>query len=159
MSIVFHFRFFTPLPLRLLLAFLPLAFILLAIHSCLLRLPIFFGPSFPSASLHFPLPHSRFPPPLISQQPLPQSLIFCPPNHSQSSNRGSHTHQVNMFNMNGTLLNSIEPPPSFLPARTNPIAATAFHPHHMTLAYSSLHDQHINLVSCPHKERAVWPEV
>ena len=69
---------------------------------------------------------------------------------------GSDTHHVNFFNMNGTFLNSIEPSPtSFLHARSAPVAATAFHPHRMMLACSSLHDQHINLFSCANREDVV----
>lgn len=62
---------------------------------------------------------------------------------------GTERHNVNVFNVNGSLLNSIEPYSSFLHQnRSSPIAATAFHPHRMMLACSSLHNSHINLFTC-----------
>jgi len=61
---------------------------------------------------------------------------------------GSDTHHVNLFNVNGNFLNSIEPNVSFLHPRGNPIASTAFHPHHMALACSTLNDSHVHIFSC-----------
>ena len=69
---------------------------------------------------------------------------------------GSDTHHVNFFNVDGTFLNSVEPAPTgFLHARPTPVAATAFHPHRMMLACSSLHDPHVTLFSCTDKEHVV----
>ncbi|MCJ1469945.1 hypothetical protein MMC07_008589 [Pseudocyphellaria aurata] len=62
---------------------------------------------------------------------------------------GTERHNVNVFNVNGTLINSIEPYSSFLhPNRSSAIAATAFHPHRMMLACSSLSNSHVNLFTC-----------
>ena len=64
-------------------------------------------------------------------------------------NRGTERHNVNVFNVNGTFLNSIEPYSSFLQQnRSSPIAAAAFHPHRMMLACASLNNSHINLFTC-----------
>jgi hypothetical protein len=83
---------------------------------------------------------------------LPRSF-FCAPrrDNEYSANvisSGSDTHHVNFFNINGSYLNTIEPSTNFLHTRSTPISATAFHPHHMMLACSSLNDQHINLYAC-----------
>lgn len=53
---------------------------------------------------------------------------------------GSDTHHVNFFNVNGTYLNSI--------SAKGPVQTTAFHPHHMVLACSTLSDNHVNLYTC-----------
>ncbi|KZF19270.1 WD-repeat protein Mip1 [Xylona heveae TC161] len=70
---------------------------------------------------------------------------------------GSERHHVKVFNVNGTLLSSVEPYSSFLHQnRTSPISATAFHPHRMMLACSALNDTNINLFSCEEKKRNAW---
>ncbi|KAF2452426.1 raptor N-terminal caspase like domain-containing protein [Lineolata rhizophorae] len=62
---------------------------------------------------------------------------------------GTERHNVKVFNMNGGFLSSFEPYSSFLgQSRSSPIAATAFHPHHMMLAGSALYDSHINIYAC-----------
>jgi len=73
---------------------------------------------------------------------------------SISARRGSEKHKINVFNVNGAFLNSIEPYSSFLQHnRSNPISTTAFHPHRMMLACSALHDNHINLFTCEDRRR------
>jgi regulator-associated protein of mTOR len=62
---------------------------------------------------------------------------------------GTERHNVNIFNINGSFLNHVEPYSSFLQQnRSTPIAATAFHPHLMMLACSSLSNTHINIFTC-----------
>lgn len=62
---------------------------------------------------------------------------------------GTERHNVNVFNLNGAFLNTLEPYSSFLHHnRSTPIAATAFHPHRMMLACSALNSNHINLFTC-----------
>lgn len=65
---------------------------------------------------------------------------------------GSERHKINVFNVNGAFLNSLEPYSSFL-HRSTPISSTAFHPHRMMLACSALHDNHINLFTCEDTRR------
>jgi len=64
-------------------------------------------------------------------------------------NRGTERHNVNVFNLNGAFLNTLEPYAGFLQqTRSTPIAATAFHPHRMMLACSALNSSHVNLFTC-----------
>ena len=88
----------------------------------------------------------QFSPREVSPIPLNAILTVC---------SGSETHHVNFFNVNGTFLNSIEPSSSILQTRSHPIATTAFHPHHMMLACSSLHDRNVNLFTCQDKRDTV----
>jgi regulatory associated protein of mTOR len=61
---------------------------------------------------------------------------------------GNSSHTVKLFNFDGQELSRVEPYSSFLQNRTAPIAATAFHPHHMVLGCAARGDNHINLFSC-----------
>ncbi|MCJ1431606.1 hypothetical protein MMC27_000961 [Xylographa pallens] len=69
---------------------------------------------------------------------------------------GSDKHDIKFFNVNGAFLNSVVPNSKVFPTlnRTNPIAATAFHPHRMMLACSSLHDDHISLFTCHDRRKS-----
>jgi regulator-associated protein of mTOR len=82
--------------------------------------------------------------------------VLSPKHDSQladCNSSGSDAHHVNFFNVNGAFLNSIEPSSGFLHSRSNPIAATAFHPHHMMLACSTLNDHHINIFACQDRRK------
>ncbi|KAI1966547.1 Target of rapamycin complex 1 subunit kog1 [Ophidiomyces ophidiicola] len=62
---------------------------------------------------------------------------------------GTNRHEVKTFNVDGTYLSSFEPHGSFLHhSRTSPVVGTAFHPHRMVLACSTLYDNYVNLVTC-----------
>ncbi|KAL1959846.1 hypothetical protein VTO42DRAFT_991 [Malbranchea cinnamomea] len=62
---------------------------------------------------------------------------------------GTNRHEVKTFNTDGTYLSTYEPHHNFLNHyRSSPVVSTAFHPHQMLLACSTLNDNHINLVSC-----------
>ena len=62
---------------------------------------------------------------------------------------GTERHTVNMYNVNGSFLSSVEPYSSFLQQhRSSPIAVTAFHPHRMMLACAGLGNTHVNLFGC-----------
>jgi regulatory associated protein of mTOR len=66
---------------------------------------------------------------------------------------GTAHHTVKVFNFEGIPLSTFEPYSGFLHAnRTAPIAATAFHPHHMVLAAASRADNHVNLFTCEEKK-------
>ena len=74
----------------------------------------------------------------------PQLLVLTDRSHS-----GSDTHRVNFFNTSGAFLNSVQPASAgFLHQQKTPMIATAFHPHRMMLACSSLHDQNVNIYTC-----------
>ncbi|ERS99991.1 hypothetical protein HMPREF1624_03361 [Sporothrix schenckii ATCC 58251] len=66
---------------------------------------------------------------------------------------GTSSRTVKVFNLDGRELSRIEPYSGFLQSRSAPIAATAFHPHKMTLGCAARGDSHINLFS-PSDERA-----
>ena len=62
---------------------------------------------------------------------------------------GTERHNINIYNVNGTFLNTLEPYSSFLHSvRGTPIAATAFHPHRMMLACAAVGGSHVNLFGC-----------
>jgi regulator-associated protein of mTOR len=66
---------------------------------------------------------------------------------------GTAHHTVKVFNFGGSQLSSFEPYSGFLHGnRSAPIAATAFHPHHMVLAAASRADNHVNLFTCEEKK-------
>ncbi|CAK7202940.1 Target of rapamycin complex 1 subunit kog1 [Sporothrix eucalyptigena] len=66
---------------------------------------------------------------------------------------GTSSRSVKVFNLDGRELSRVEPYSGFLQSRSAPIAATAFHPHKMTLGCAARGDSHINLFS-PSDERA-----
>ncbi|CAK7273083.1 Target of rapamycin complex 1 subunit kog1 [Sporothrix epigloea] len=66
---------------------------------------------------------------------------------------GTSSRMVKVFNLDGRELSRIEPYSGFLQSWSAPIAATAFHPHKMTLGCAARGDSHINLFS-PSEERA-----
>lgn len=70
-----------------------------------------------------------------------------------NSPSGTSHRSVKVFNLDGRELSRIEPYSGFLQSRSAPIAATAFHPHKMTLGCAARGDSHINLFS-PSEERA-----
>ena len=62
---------------------------------------------------------------------------------------GTERHNINLFNVNGAFLNTLQPYSSFLHnTRSTPIAATAFHPHRMMLACAAKDSNHVNLFAC-----------
>ena len=62
---------------------------------------------------------------------------------------GTERHNINLFNVNGAFLNTLQPYASFLHnTRSTPIAATAFHPHRMMLACAAKDSNHVNLFAC-----------
>ena len=68
---------------------------------------------------------------------------------ANTGSSGTERHNVNVFNINSAFLNTIEPYSSFLHnSRSAPIAATAFHPHHLMLACSALNNSHVNIFTC-----------
>ncbi|WEW60552.1 Target of rapamycin complex 1 subunit kog1 [Emydomyces testavorans] len=69
--------------------------------------------------------------------------------HAPVFSVGTNRHEVKTFNVDGRYLSSFEPRGSFLHhSRTSPVVSTAFHPHRMVLACSTLYDNYVNLVSC-----------
>ncbi|KAI9843169.1 MAG: hypothetical protein M1838_002744 [Thelocarpon superellum] len=72
---------------------------------------------------------------------------------------GTGHNAVQVFNIDGTPLSTVEPYSSFLHHhRTVPIAALAFHPHRMKLACSALTDHHVNVFSCEGKRSILMEE-
>ncbi|PSN70030.1 WD repeat-containing protein-like protein mip1 [Corynespora cassiicola Philippines] len=68
---------------------------------------------------------------------------------------GTQRHRVKIYNLNdGQPVSHFEPYSGFLRDRSAPIAATAFHPHRLTIAAAALHDNHVNLFACHDKQPA-----
>lgn len=83
------------------------------------------------------------------------TLLALPPklysvaNPEPHQNRGSDTHALTLFNVNGASINTIQPYTPFLTsAKASPIACASFHPHRMMLAVGSLGHGHVNVYTC-----------
>ena len=73
------------------------------------------------------------------------SSLTPPPTHS-----GSDTHTLSLFNVNGALLNSLQPysPSLFHAGRSKALSCTAFHPHQMMLAAAGVGHGYVNIYTC-----------
>jgi regulator-associated protein of mTOR len=62
---------------------------------------------------------------------------------------GTQRHQVKLFNINdGSPVSTWEPYSGFLRDRSQPVAATAFHPHRLLLAASAAHTNFVSMNAC-----------
>lgn len=63
--------------------------------------------------------------------------------------RGTSTHAVKVFSLDGRELSRLEPYNGFLQQnRGSPISATSFHPHQPVLGCAAMGDHNINLFTC-----------